>query len=341
MRLRLVVPGLRWPGADRDSAHARLRAPTLARWLARGERRCTGYSSATACLGEAVGWACGGTDTPHAAISLRGEGLDPGSLHWLRADPVPIHIGRTGLALAAPRLIDLSQAEAQALASALREHFGDELPRLELAHPQRWYLGLPSAPGIETVDPESACGEDVAQGMPRGQARGRWLAFLNEVQMLWHDHPVNRARAARGLPPAASLWLHGAGAPPALPDVRWVRSCGPSAMLAGLAASAGTDHETAPPDALGWLLERPAAEAIAILPEALEALWQADVTDWQRAVESLDAGMLAAADRELARGRLREILLCVPSPGGGLEIRLTRISRWRLWRSAKALRFDA
>lgn len=42
-------------------------------------------------------------------------------------------------------------------------------------------------------------------------AARRLLRVLEEAQMLWHDHPVNDARRARGLPPINALWVEGAG----------------------------------------------------------------------------------------------------------------------------------
>jgi len=33
-----------------------------------------------------------------------------------------------------------------------------------------------------------------------------WHALMNEIQMLWHDHPVNRAREADGLPVVNAAW---------------------------------------------------------------------------------------------------------------------------------------
>jgi hypothetical protein len=49
-----------------------------------------------------------------------------------------------------------------------------------------------------------------------GADRGVWLRLQSEAQMLLHDHPVNRERAARGWPPLNSLWFWGGGAlPPA------------------------------------------------------------------------------------------------------------------------------
>src|SRR5690606_4093503 len=40
-----------------------------------------------------------------------------------------------------------------------------------------------------------------------------WRRLVNELQMLWFDHPVNQAREARGLRPVNSVWLYGGGRP--------------------------------------------------------------------------------------------------------------------------------
>ncbi|MFQ6707899.1 putative sulfate exporter family transporter, partial [Bordetella pertussis] len=36
-----------------------------------------------------------------------------------------------------------------------------------------------------------------------------WRRLLNEIQMVWYEHPVNEARAARGAAPINALWLYG------------------------------------------------------------------------------------------------------------------------------------
>jgi len=342
LRLRLIVPGLPWPGADRDVQHSAVRAPTLSRWLARADRLPGSPSTVSASLWAAAGGEVASLDTPAGALALLGDGGDPGSQWWIRADPVPLHVGRTGLALASPRLDGLTPADASALAESLRTHFGADLPPLVAAHPQRWYLGLPEAPGLETVDPERAIGSDLARGLPRGPGRARWIAWLNEVQMLWHEHPVNLAREARGERPAASLWLHGAGTLATAPRAPWARSCGPSPLLAGFAIRCKAEHVETPPDRIQWLLEPAAGETLALEPAALDAVWEADAARWRAALEEIDARLFAPADRALASGRVREIRLCLPAPQGGLDLRIDRATRLRLWRRPSAgLRLDA
>ncbi|HUH87260.1 MAG TPA: hypothetical protein VL003_04325 [Pusillimonas sp.] len=40
-----------------------------------------------------------------------------------------------------------------------------------------------------------------------------WRRLLNELQMLWFDHPVNLARQGQGLPPINGIWLFGGARP--------------------------------------------------------------------------------------------------------------------------------
>jgi hypothetical protein len=39
----------------------------------------------------------------------------------------------------------------------------------------------------------------------------KWRQMQNEIQMIWHDHPVNAARMERGELPINSVWLQGVG----------------------------------------------------------------------------------------------------------------------------------
>jgi hypothetical protein len=44
---------------------------------------------------------------------------------------------------------------------------------------------------------------------PQEDSLREWRRLLNEIQMVWHEHPVNLARAERGEVPINSLWLFG------------------------------------------------------------------------------------------------------------------------------------
>jgi hypothetical protein len=108
-----------------------------------------------------------------------------------------------------------------ALVNALAETFEAEGMKLLVGDSQHWQLRLPTYVDVPSFpEPEEALGADLFEQLPKGEEGRRWRALINEAQVVLHNHPVNAARVARGLPPVNSVWLWGAGA---LPD--WVE-CG-------------------------------------------------------------------------------------------------------------------
>ena len=73
--------------------------------------------------------------------------------------------------------------------------------------PDRWYARMVGLEEAAWTAPEEALGRDVFDLLPRGDGSGAIKRVLNEIQMVLHDHPVNRARAARGDVPVNSDYM--------------------------------------------------------------------------------------------------------------------------------------
>src|SRR5690606_38216705 len=83
---------------------------------------------------------------------------------------------------------------------------------------QRWRLSLPEGLAPPTVSPAAVAVLPLRDWWSQDPAMRPWRRLLNEIQMAWHEHPVNEARVARGVPPVNALWLYGgARAWPATP----------------------------------------------------------------------------------------------------------------------------
>lgn len=128
--------------------------------------------------------------------------------YWLRADPVHCLLMRDHLVLDDPAHLALEADEAQQLLLTLNQHFAPEGLNLSAPHPQRWYAWLERAPLITVGTVAETVGKNIATLLPSGADAALWRSYLNEAQMLLHDHPVNQTRAERGLPVVNSLWLH-------------------------------------------------------------------------------------------------------------------------------------
>ena len=154
---------------------------------------------------------------PVAAITRAIDIADDTDAVWLRADPAHVRAD-LGMArmLACGELALDAQAAAE-LARPLRPLFGDEGFELSTPHPARWYLKLPVGAQLPAfAPPETTLGADLHAHLPAGELGRRWRKLLNEAQVLLHQHPLNRARAAAGLPEVNSVWFWGAGSlPPA------------------------------------------------------------------------------------------------------------------------------
>jgi len=145
-----------------------------------------------------------------------GAGLGPlragitqsGDPVWV-ADLCSVAIGREGAALAIPDSLGLDQAQADALFEAAQPLWnGSGISVLPLES-GRWRIWLAPDARLRSISPAAVSTLSVSDWWPQAESLKAWRKLLNEVQMLWHTHPVNEQRAARGLEPINSLWLYG------------------------------------------------------------------------------------------------------------------------------------
>lgn len=157
-------------------------------------------------------------DYPIAAIAASADGLAVGDAYWLRADPVHLLLQRDSFSLSEPVPIQLAREHAELMIASLNQHFSQDGMTFCIGTSGAWYLRLQQAPEIQTTLPSIVLDRNIYQFMPHGAAASAWLSYLNEIQMLLHEHPVNIERESRHQAPVNSVWLSGGGfMPQALP----------------------------------------------------------------------------------------------------------------------------
>jgi hypothetical protein len=121
----------------------------------------------------------------------------------------------------------LSEDELAALEMVVQPLWADDGDgiRIETLGGGRWrvFLDLPESAG--SISPMALMQLDLGDWWPTGPAWRAWRKRLNEIQMAWHEHPVNLAREQCGQAPVNSVWLYGGGHgfEPLLPTaVHWV-----------------------------------------------------------------------------------------------------------------------
>ncbi|HEY0333992.1 MAG TPA: phosphoglycerate mutase [Stenotrophomonas sp.] len=244
---------------------------------------------------------------PVAALTRHFDAGDAGPATWLRADPAYVAPDQQGArVLGHGDSLGLDADDVAALLPDLRPMFADAGFVLDAPAPARWYLRLsPEARLPEFDPPEQVLGDDLFDHLPQGEAGRRWRALLTESQILLHQHPRNRERAAQGKVPINSLWFWGGGRLPASVASAHGQVRSRDILLRALAAAAGlagdSDRQV---DALVDLRHLRSLRQFS--DEALEPL-----------LEAIGRGEL---DRLVLDFQDGETLLLVPR------------QRWRIWR---------
>jgi hypothetical protein len=115
--------------------------------------------------------------------------------------------------LADPAQLTMTLVEAHALLTAIAPLLDAEQLQIEINpdRPGEWLLQGELA--VQAATLAAVVGQNIDNWFPQNTATGsdarRWRRILNEIQMTWHDHPVNQARSAQGQPVINSVWLHG------------------------------------------------------------------------------------------------------------------------------------
>ncbi|MCD8503569.1 MAG: hypothetical protein LRY53_01790 [Burkholderiaceae bacterium] len=123
-----------------------------------------------------------------------------------------------------------------------------------------WRVHAEFAQTAGTISPMALMGQDLGDWWPTHDAWRAWRKRVNEIQMAWHDHPVNQRREQRGLPAINSVWLYGGAR--------------------GFAPQTSLDHD--------WLV---ALE---------QAAWRGDWQGWLEAWADIESGLLSAEpEREI------------------------------------------
>lgn len=200
----IVAPGLL---ALSDAMLAR--SVALARLAALAAEPVTEPGGLDAATAIAIGF--DGAATPLIAL---GAGCDPAGEWALQADPVHVEIGATEVLLTA-RVDDLDAGEAQALASDIDALTRADRLRIAVPRPDRWLaLAADDVPG-EASPVDAMIGHGLMGELRRDRSYSAWTRVRSEIEMLLHDHPVNRARSDRGAATVDDLWLWGGGRLPA------------------------------------------------------------------------------------------------------------------------------
>jgi len=301
----------------------------LARLIRRGRIRPLEARGPSPRLAELFGLsAAEDGDAPLAPLRLEMSGDDPGDAYWLCADPVHMLAMLDHLRLGEGATLAIQPDEADALTASLNAHFAGEIVFVP-SHPARWHARFTRPIRAATAPLDTVAGESVLPHLPRGPEGARLRAILNEIQMLLFEHPVNQARAERGLPAVNSLWFWGGGQRPASVHASFDRVHADDVLSQALAHAAGIESLPLPvPLDAGAI--RPGRSLLVATALDRPARY-GPAESWRETLRRIDASLFAPLLALLRRGRIDRLRIDAPGPRP-LARELTPLDAWRIWR---------
>ena len=261
-----------------------------------------------------------------AAAAMRGRGLDPGAGTWFIVNPAHIEIARTHLLMADLRHLRLEEPESRALFDAARPYFEEAGHAVAYGDARTWFMRADGWAGLDTATPDAAVGMDLTDWMPAGPQAAAFRRLQNEVQILWHAHPVNAGREARRLPPVNAFWAWGAA------DAGRTRAAGAPALAAFDAAPwVEALADTRPPD-LPAFVDGLSKDTILMCGSAAAPAIHADWGGWIAQMGQLEAALFAPILGALMQGRVRTVSLVLSHRDAHAACTTNALAQRKFWR---------
>ncbi|GJI97241.1 hypothetical protein RugamoR57_39590 [Duganella caerulea] len=264
------------------------------------------------------------TGAPLATAVMHGCGLQAEAAqgHWFIVQPAHIQLSRTHLLLSDPRGMHLSEAESRALYDLARPCFEEQGKTLLHAAPGLWFARADEWADLDTASPDAATTQNLSDWMPEGEYARPYRKLQNEIQMQWHEQPVNEARQARGLQAVNSFWLWGGAGPLKATPHALAIGGGPDWMQA-LAAPA---------------LRQPSADQMiaqpgeVMLAELIPSAQAGDWSDWITRMQRIEQEWLAPLLAALRDGRISGLKLVLSHRNGWSSVETSKLSLRKFWR---------
>lgn len=308
--------------------------PSLGKMLSRAHREEQVFEGSRARsawlfgMGDGTAW-----DLPVAALTHLADTGGWDSAYWLRADPVHLRPDMAQLHLFPSATLGLIAREAQQLTDTLNAHFETDGLRFEAPRPDRWYLRLGKGVDAQCTDLPDALNAPMEDCMPDGSDALQLKRWMNEAQMLFHDHAVNLERAREGRWAANGIWLWGGGSfgelHPEPPSGVW----SDEPLCAGLASLGGSEPLPLPGGFAEWLAAAGEGRQLVVLDQLLEPMLCGDREAVQSALQQLEDDWFAPAHTALHDKLLDSLTLLGDR---GPVFTLTRGDLRRFWKRPQA-----
>lgn len=258
-----------------------------------------------------------------ATACMRGCGLhtEAAQGYWFLLQPAHVQISRTHLLLSDLRGLQLSEEESHGLYEIARPYFEEIGKPLLHGAPGLWFVRADDWSDMLTASPDATSTQSMSDWLPEGAHARAFRKLQNEVQMLWHEHPINEARQARGLQPVNTCWLWGGSAASA-----------PSGQLAIGGGTAWMQALAAPELRQPTAQQLIAAGGNAMLGDLIAPAQVGDWAEWLARVQRIEQEWLAPLLAALKDGRIGSVKLVLSHRNGWSTVTSSRAALRKFWR---------
>ena len=330
MNLDVLIPSLLLPAPISTLIQAP-HAPTLTRLLARADRQIDAPANGTAWLCERWGLTA---PYPLAPLLAEFDGIDIGEHAWLLAEPVNLVPDRDTLKMFPAHHLELTAAEADAFIAALNAHFHDVGLVFFAPTPSRWYARCAIDEVPETTHVDQARVGRLLDLQPKSRGKINWRALQNEIQMLFHTHPVNALREDSGRPVVSGVWFYGGGMRAALKAPQYETVLADAPLPKHLAQASGMTVGPVPIP----LTTLNAKDMLVAIHTCADLTDDFDLPGLTTEIERLERDWFAPLAAALGRGDIATLKIIIPN---GLNSHVFTITQkqlmFRFWRKAEPL----
>lgn len=242
---------------------------------------------------------------------MRNFGLPTENGFWFTLSPVHIHVARDHMVMTDPRRLNYSENEARALFMAAKEMCDDLGKTLVYGDTKTWFLRADDWASLQTASLDAAAGHNMDIWIAKGEHEIAWRKLQNEIQMLWHIHPVNQQRDESGQNTINSIWLHSGS------DQLYELDC-----------------QFGHTDFSNWLTQRnaPDAKRKVIIEHLLEPALNSDWGAWFEQINHLEKTWFAPALQALRNQEITSLRLILSDEQSLTEISCQAPKAWQFWR---------
>jgi hypothetical protein len=192
-----------------------------------------------------------------------------------------------------------------------------------------WFMRADDWKGLQTGTLDAAIGQNLVAWMPEGPGGRACRKLQNEIQMLWHEHPVNLQRQQRGLKSVNAFWLWGGAEAHA--------GLNHHTLLVGQAqpwlTALGTESADAGLDAMLTLHSSMAdGGALVVLGTLNQAALASDWSPWLMQMQQLEQQWFAPALQALKQGTIQRCTLVLSNRDAHAEFSSSKYAQYKFWK---------